>query len=410
MNLSLLALAAVFLLIAARRIGGIHVPIWAAMAGGALFVLLTGQIAPLAAWNAIDFEVMGFLFGMFLLGHALAESGLLYRAAYELFSRVHSADALVLMVLYAGGLTSALLMNDTIAIVGTPLVLRLAREHGLSPKLLLLALAFGVTLGSVPSPIGNPQNLLIATHGKLAEPFGTFLARLGLPTLLNLALAYGVLRLLFRREFHDIPLVHKPAPLHDADLARLARWSLGLIVLGVSAKIIVAAWGLPYALRLSPIALAGALPLLLFSRKRLELLRHTDWPTLAFFAAMFVLMASVWQSGVFQAYLEETGLRLADPGVAMGLALGVSQLISNVPLVALYLPFIEQAGHPPETLMALAAGSTVAGNLLILGAASNVIIVQNAEKRGATLSFWDFARAGMPLTAINALVYWVFLR
>jgi Na+/H+ antiporter NhaD/arsenite permease-like protein len=60
--------------------------------------------------------------------------------------------------------------------------------------------------------------------------------------------------------------------------------------------------------------------------------------------------------------------------------------------------------------MALAAGSTIAGNLTILGAASNVIIIQNAEKKsGATLSFWDFVRIGVPLTIVNVGVYWLFL-
>jgi Na+/H+ antiporter NhaD/arsenite permease-like protein len=61
-------------------------------------------------------------------------------------------------------------------------------------------------------------------------------------------------------------------------------------------------------------------------------------------------------------------------------------------------------------LMALAAGSTIAGNLTILGAASNVIIIQNAEqKSGETLTFWEFVRIGVPLTAINVFVYWLFL-
>ena len=50
---------------------------------------------------------------------------------------------------------------------GPPVVLLLARKHGMSAKLLLLALAFAVTIGSVASPIGNPQNLLIALVGAL---------------------------------------------------------------------------------------------------------------------------------------------------------------------------------------------------------------------------------------------------
>ncbi|MDD1765671.1 MAG: anion transporter, partial [Methanomassiliicoccales archaeon] len=77
--------------------------------------------------------------------------------------------------------------------------------------------------------------------------------------------------------------------------------------------------------------------------------------------------------------------------------------------VALFLPLMNQAGSTVVGTMALAAGSTIAGNLLILGAASNVIIIQNAEKKGETLTFFDFARIGIPLTIINAVVYWMFL-
>jgi len=64
----------------------------------------------------------------------------------------------------------------------------------------------------------------------------------------------------------------------------------------------------------------------------------------------------------------------------------------------------------PESLMALAAGSTIAGNLLILGAASNVIIIQHAEKHEATLGFFEFARVGIPLGFANLLIYWVWFR
>jgi Na+/H+ antiporter NhaD/arsenite permease-like protein len=70
---------------------------------------------------------------------------------------------------------------------------------------------------------------------------------------------------------------------------------------------------------------------------------------------------------------------------------------------------IMQAGGTTAQLMALAAGSTIAGNLTILGAASNVIIVQNAEKSGKTLTFFEFARVGVPVTAIQLVIYSVFL-
>jgi Na+/H+ antiporter NhaD/arsenite permease-like protein len=139
-----------------------------------------------------------------------------------------------------------------------------------------------------------------------------------------------------------------------------------------------------------------------------EVVRNIDWQTLVFFAAMFVLMASVWRSGVFQSLIggSNTDVSSAVP-LILTLSVIVSQLVSNVPFVALYLPLLP--GTSVKGMMALAAGSTIAGNLFILGAASNVIIIQNAEKENETLTFFDFARVGVPLTILNMLVYMIFL-
>jgi len=405
-NLPFIILLVVFVLIAARRIGRFHVAIWQAMLGGALAVLITGQITPLAALHAIDWDVMLFLFGMFVIGQALVQSGYLYYLAYGLFSRARSTDALVLLILFGGGLGSAVLMNDTLAIIGTPLVLRLAREHHMAPRLLLLTLCFAVTLGSAMSPIGNPQNLLIALWGNIDSPFLTFARHLALPTLLNLLLTYGLLRLMFHREFHHTPLVHTAVAPTDPALTRRVRLALGLLLGLIGLKIALALL-LPHVpLRLSYIALVATLPLIV-SRRIGERLRGVDWPTLIFFAAMFVLMAAVWQSGFFQRQLDAAAFDLHAPGTVLGLSVLLSQLISNVPLVALYLPLLQPADT--TTLMALAAGSTVAGNLLLLGAASNIIVVQSAERHGASLSFMQFARVGIPLTLINVAIYALFL-
>ena len=409
MNISIWVLAVVFIVIAVRRIGPVHVPIWQAMGGGALAVLLAGEMPWREAWEAVDWEVMVFLFGMFVVGQALVASGYLYYLAYRLFGRIASGQGLLLAVLFGMGLTSALLMNDTLAIIGTPLALRLAREHELDESMMLLAVAFSVTLGSLMSPIGNPQNLLVATHGHLAEPFIDFLAALAVPSLLNLALAFLWLRRVYRRTFHEVVLLHRPVAVLDQDLARLSRLSLWIVVVLTGCKIALALSDASFQFGLSSIALAAAAPLLLFSRERGAILRHLDWPILLFSAAMFVLMASVWSSGFFQGWLSRLPFSLHGMPAVLAVSLGLSQLISNVPLVALYLPILSENGAGLPELMALAAGSTLAGNLLILGAASNVIIIQHAEKHGATLGFFQFARIGIPLTLINLLVYWAWL-
>jgi Na+/H+ antiporter NhaD/arsenite permease-like protein len=407
--ISIIVLALVFLLIIVRRVGKFRFQIWQIMTLGAMSVLVTLQISPLQALKSINLDVVFFLFGMFTVGEALEASGYLSYLSYKLFRRAKSLDSLVLFILFGMGLLSAFLMNDTLAIIGTPVVLLLARKADTSPKILLLALAFGITIGSATSPIGNPQNLLIAVNGNVANPFITFFRYLLLPTLINLLMAYLLLRLFYRKQFNRAEIIDHPEPIKDPKLAYLSRVSLVLLFVLVLAKIIMVFAGLKIDFRLTYIALAAALPIILFSPKRFTIIRKIDWSTLLFFAAMFILMASVWNSGIFQKVINSTNLKLTSVPVIMGISIVLSQFISNVPLVALYLPMLMQMGVSNAGLMALAAGSTIAGNFSILGAASNVIIIQNAEQKSKeTLTFWEFVRIGVPLTIINILVYWLF--
>ena len=408
--ISIITLAGVFLLIAVRKIGNIRLQIWQIMLAGAVVVLAAREISPANALKAINADVLVFLFCVFTIGQAMEDSGYLGRLAYRFFGRARTLDALVLLVLFGAGLLSALLLNDTLAIIGTPVVLALAGKTNTRPKILLLALAFAITIGSVMSPIGNPQNLLIALNGGVANPFVTFLKYLLAPTLINLGIAYGLLRLFYRRHFHDLPPEQAVPPVKDARLAFMARMSLIILVVLVLVKILLTFVTPDIDFKLTYIALAAALPVFVFIPRRPSILKRLDWFTLIFFAAMFVLMQSVWDSGYFQKAIESTHIDVTSTGMILGVSVVLSQVLSNVPLVALYLPVLLHAGATTAGMMALAAGSTIAGNLTILGAASNVIIIQNAEKRGGTtLTFLEFVRIGVPLTVLNTAVYWAFL-
>lgn len=406
-NISLAALAAVLILIAIRQVGTIKLQIWQIMLSGAVLVLLTGEISPDDALLAINADVMIFLAGMFVIGEAMHESGYILSLSCSVLSKARDLDQLLLLILFGMGALSALLMNDTLAIIGTPLMIHLGRVRGISPKLLLLALAFGVTTGSAASPIGNPQNLLIALHGGLESPFQVFTAYLLLPSAINLFIAYLMLRIFYRRQFHASHLTIKEENLRDPGLASLAKASLILLLALIGIKVLFVLLGLGEGPRLSHISLLSAVPILLLSPRRAEVARRIDWTTLVFFASMFVLMESVWRSGVFQELIACHQEGLASVPTILALSVLASQIISNVPLVALCQPMIPAPSD--QALMALAAGSTIAGNLFILGAASNVIIIQNAERSGETITFLEFARVGVPLTMLNVLIYYLFL-
>ena len=391
-----------------RQVGRFTLRIWQVMLGGAVAVLLLGQIAPADALAAINLDVMVFLFCMFVVGEALCRSGYLDAFARRLFRYAHTPGELIFFAIFAFGALSALLMNDTIAIIGTPLVLGLAGRCRIPAKMMLLALACAITTGSVASPIGNPQNLLIAVNSGLNTPFVTFARWLLLPTLASLAAVWLVLFLYYRKEWAATFVCETgPETQPDPALTRIVRCSLvilvGLAAANIAASLITGAIVIPLPL----IGLAAALPILLFSSQRLPVLRSIDWCTLVFFAAMFILMAAVWQTGFFQSLAGIAGVT-AVPAI-LGTSVIISQFISNVPFVALFQPLILQAGGGTARLMALAAGSTIAGNLTILGAASNVIIIQQAEARGETLTFTEFAKVGVPLTLIQIGIYAMFL-
>jgi Na+/H+ antiporter NhaD/arsenite permease-like protein len=409
--ISLIVLGIVFILISIRQIGSVKLDIWQIMLGGALVVLVTGQISILNAAKSINLDVILFLFGMFIVGQALEQSGYLSYIAYNFFKKAKTINSLIVFILLGGGIAAAFLMNDTIAIIGTPVVLLLGQKHKIPSKVLLLTLAFAVTIGSTMSPIGNPQNLLIAIHETTGNPFIVFLKLLVIPTIINLFVVFIFIKIFFKEHIDDEEIVHQEEKIVNPKLAKLCKLSILLILILIATKIIFVYLDVKFDFKLTYIALIAALPVILFGNNRIKIIKNIDWHTLVFFAAMFILMQSVWDTGYFQKLISGFPLGVTSIIFILIVSVLLSQLISNVPLVALYLPLLLSSNVLDKGLMALAAGSTIAGNMLILGAASNIIIIQNAEKRnGGTLSFWEFARIGVPLTIVNIAVYYFYFK
>ena len=409
MIIPIIVLAIVFLLIATRQIGNVKLQIWQIMLFGAIVVLITNQISLADALKSINLDVMIFLFSMFVIGVALEESGYLSHLSCKIFKKAKNTNQLLFFILFGMGFASALLMNDTLAIIGTPMVLLLAKKHKINPKILLITLAFAITIGSVTSPIGNPQNFLIATQANINNPFLTFLKYLLIPTILNLFLAFFLIKFFYKEKFKNNHLNHSQEPMKDKKLAFLSKISLILLLSLIFIKIIISFFNTKIDFKLVYITIIAALPILFFSRRRISIIKKVDWNTLIFFASMFVLMESVWNTGFFQSIINSLNINLLSIPIILVISVLLSQLISNVPLVALYLPMLSHLGATTKEMIVLAAGSTIAGNLLILGAASNVIIIHNAEKKsGETITFSEFAKIGIPMTIINILVYWLF--
>jgi len=106
MNIPVFTLLAVFILIAVRHLGRVRLQIWQIMCAGALFVLMMNEISLADALGSINVDVMIFLFAMFVIGHALEESGYLSHLSYEYFKRAKSIGSLLAMVIVGAAFAS----------------------------------------------------------------------------------------------------------------------------------------------------------------------------------------------------------------------------------------------------------------------------------------------------------------
>lgn len=393
-----------------RNIKGFKITISQAMLGGALILLFSGTISPLKAFHSINFEVIGFLFGMFIIGEALHISGLLSSFLEKYALRAFSNRIILLNFIIISSILSAVFMNDTIAIVGVPAALYISSRTNLNPRIFLLSLAFSITIGSVFSPIGNPQNLIIAVQSPYADPFVYFFANLFIPTSINLLILYYLISIRFKRELaSSVSDSHnKTELLSDRSLAGICKVSVLMMLILIVFKIVSVFIFKTDCFGLIFIALVPALPILIFSKKRMHVIKSIDYSTLLFFISMFIVMQSVFDTSLFSSFASKFAPYSSSPIFIMASGIGISQLISNVPFVSLLLPVFKANLSTPALYSLLAASSTIAGNLMILGAASNVIIIQRAEKRGETVSFMEFFRIGLPLTLLNAAVYLIF--
>lgn len=408
--LPFLTLLFVMVMAVSRNFRGFKITITQSMLSGALVLLFSGSISPARAFLSVKFDVILFLFGMFIFGEALNMSGLLSLFLERTALRTGSAKLRLLLFITACASLSALFMNDTIAIIGVPAALYIAGRTKINPKILLLSLAFSITIGSVFSPIGNPQNLIIALQSPFPNPFVYFFIRLFIPTALNLAVLFLLILFIFKKELNDAPTedIKLSEEISDIRLASICKLSIILVVMLIAIKIITVSLFGTDIISLVYIAVIPAAPIIFFSNKRFEILKRIDFSTLLFFISMFIVMQSVFDTSCFTGLSLRFQRYVSSPIFIMSAGIGISQFISNVPFVSLLMPVFRNLMTQQSQYALLAASSTIAGNLMILGAASNVIIIQRAEKSGETISFMEFFRIGLPLTLINAAVYLIF--
>ncbi|XP_054785789.1 silicon efflux transporter LSI3-like [Prosopis cineraria] len=140
---------------------------------GAMLMVIFQVLSPNQAYAAIDLAILGLLFGTMVVSIYLERADMFKYLGKLLSWKSRGAKDLLCRVCLISAISSALFTNDTSCVVLTEFVLKVARQHNLPPHPLLLALASSANIGSSATPIGNPQNLVIAVESGIS--FGEFL-------------------------------------------------------------------------------------------------------------------------------------------------------------------------------------------------------------------------------------------
>ena len=383
-----------------------RIPPWVSMLFGGVLMIIFNVLTLQEAIDSINMEVILFLITLFIFASALEVSGFLKFLAYGIIKRYKEPKRIFFYILLYSGLLSNLVTNDGIAASWTPIILEMSNKLKIDELPFLYALAVGVTIGSVVMPTGNPQNLLITLESGIHNPFVTFVKYLLIPTIISIILAYVILFRFFKNS-----LSNKPSNvldnIDDVDFDKKLGYS-ALILLIITVFLFFSLGFFKIDLLLGSLVTSSIL--LLISEKRREIIRRMDWTTILFFIGLFIFTQGIIKSGVIE-YLSNFLPISNSIASIMLVSILLSQILSNVPLVAIYIPIMISHGITSTTdWIALAAGSTIAGNFTILGAASNVIISEASESRGGKgFNFIQFIKYTLPVLVPNALVIYLFL-
>jgi Na+/H+ antiporter NhaD/arsenite permease-like protein len=366
----------------------------AALLGASLMVAL-GVVSLDEAYRAIDFDTITLLLGMMIVVANLRLSGFFRLVNNWVVTRAHHPIVLLLAIVLVAGSFSAFLVNDTICLVMTPLVLDVVTRLKRDPIPYLLAIPMASNVGSVATITGNPQNMIIGSLSHI--PYGTFAAALWPVAAVGLALTALLIALFYRQEFltgERLPTVSvSPARHHPALVIKAVLVTVVMMVFFFA--------GQPVA----KVAIVGG-ALLLFTRrvKAEKVYSEIDWPLLLMFAGLFIVVAALEANVLTPEMIAAVGkLNLETTPVLSAITAVLSNLVSNVPAVLVLKPFIAHSSDPQRSWLVIAMASTLAGNFTLIGSIANLIVAQRARSGGVMIGFWAYFKVGAPLTVMSIL-------
>lgn len=386
---------------------------------GAAIAIALGVISQEQAVNAIDFNTIGLLIGMMIIVGITRQSGVFEYLAIKAAKVARGKPLAILAALAViTAVASALLDNVTTVLLIVPVTFAIADRLDVSPVPYLFTEILACNIGGTATLIGDPPNIMIG--GATGLGFMDFLVNLAPPVIVIFVVITAILIFVFRKDLdateeniNQLMSLEEREYIKDWKLLKSSLAVLGLTMVGFL---------LHQALHLesATIALLGAsLLMLIAGEDPEETLLTVEWPTIFFFAGLFIIVGGLEVRGVIEVVaekaLELTGGNLLHTGMlVLWLSAIASSFVDNIPFVATMIPLIQametMSSMPVEPLWwTLALGACLGGNGTLVGAAANVIVAGIAERYGNPIRFIDFLKIGFPIMLLTILMAMVYL-
>jgi len=444
-------LVAMFALLAADRVHRVLVPI-----GAVAVVWLITYFTPYklisfqAAQQAIDLNVILLLFAMMALVGVLKTTNVFPWAVDRLLERSRgNPSRAAQLIIWFTGVLSAVLDNVTTVIFAYPMASEMARRLRINGAAFFLPMVMAANIGGTATLIGDPPNVLIGAHPRTGLGFMDFIYHLTVPcTFMMIVLVWYSRRYWPRDIGRDADADHagaaRPtgAALRNLPLLRVTCGITVLIFLGfMTHSVTHMPVAVPAVIGVAAILLAQDYYYLKEHRPTLEERRHgvldilekdIEWPTLAFFIFLFILVGAAVATGLIESLAN--GLAWIIRGATDGFGLSpratllvaallilwvsgfLSAVIDNIPYTAVTIPLVASllgqlgAGSDGQVLWwALSLGACLGGNGTLIGASANVTVTGLAEKDGKRISFNEFTAFGARVAGITLLMSSAYL-
>lgn len=380
--------------------------------------------------GSIDFNTIGLLLGMMIIVGILGETGIFQYIGIKA-AKLSKGNVWKLMILLSviTAVGSAFLDNVTMVLLMVPVTISVARVLNINPVAIILAEIFASNIGGAATLIGDPPNIMIASAANL--DFMSFAYHMTPEVIITFLASLVVLKILFRKDLKQNPenvaklmQIDERKEIKDPALLKKAT----IVLFGV---VIAFMFHGALDIEVSIIALSGAAILLVITRiNPAKAFTHVEWPTLMFFAGLFVIVSGVELTGALELFAHQivtaTGGNFEATAVMIIWSSAfASAFVDNIPYTATMIPIIENISLDPsianrlDTLdfnplwYALAIGADFGGNGTLIGASANLVAIAVMERHGYRMAFKDFIIKGMPYmiatTAIGTGVYLVRL-